>query len=371
MRHYFGSAQFPIGLVLFLSLLGVALTCLVLLTVLAHFAPSIELLDHPRGRKLHVGSVPLVGGIAIFASASLWLLLETNDIFVVLTIVCGFAALIVGVADDKMDLSAKLRFLLQIGIALFLTLVGGLKIVSMGDVLGFGPVLLTPVVSVIFTVFCFVGVLNAMNMSDGVDGLLGLVSVSSLSAIGLLCFQSGNIPESLVCLYFVAALVPYLVCNLGLFGSTRRIFLGDGGSMMLGLVLVALFIRASQASEPAFNAVVAGWLLGLPLLDSVVVMARRVMKGLSPFEAGRDHFHHMLLDAGIGPRKTVAMLVAIHWLFLVVGLSAHYFNASEGMLFWSFVLITLLHFRYTPRLVGAIGVAMPNRTVSKQPIRES
>lgn len=328
-----------------------ALTCAVCIFFLAKVAPFLGLVDTPDIRKKHTGNVPLVGGIAIFASVSVWLLISGTNLFGGLILCTGFAALILGALDDRFNLSARIRLIAQVLIAASFPIIGSLSITDLGNTFGFGYVSLGQTTSILFTIFCFVGVVNAINMSDGVDGLLGLLAASSLVVTGMLCFQAGMTEEANIAAFFVSALIPFLFFNLGFFGQSNRIFLGDGGSVLVGVVLVAFFIHASQGQSTAFDAVTAGWLLGLPLVDSVVVMFRRSFAGKSPLAADRDHLHHLLLDSGLSPLTTTLTLVGTHWVFLATGLFAHYSGTFDSFFFWLFVVVSLVHFCFTPSLI--------------------
>ena len=308
------------------------------------------LVDRPDARKQHVGDVPLAGGIGVYltvavvagfavadGSMALWPLPSA-----ILTL--SLATLALGVTDDYRDLSARLRLAFQAIVALLLVLVFDIRITGLGDVLGVGSIGFEPFGSVLFTVFCVVGVLNATNMLDGVDGLLAAIAAVTFAAVAALALASGTSTLPTLCLIFIGALGAFLAFNLGLFGERRRVFLGDSGSTMLGLVLAAVLIAYTQSPGYPLHPVAAGWLLGLPLLDSSVVLARRLRERRSPFAAGRDHLHHRLLNLGCSPARTLVVMVALQLLMVGIGVSVQFSGVPPYVYFYGFVALVVAGF---------------------------
>jgi undecaprenyl-phosphate alpha-N-acetylglucosaminyl 1-phosphatetransferase len=230
-----------------------------MLAALIPLAPLLGLLDRPaERRKAHAGSVPLIGGIAIFTallvSSLLLLPLNRTTIF---GLIGGGLLVIVGVVDDRFGLGPKTRLAAQAGAALLLSLGAGVTLTSVGDILGFGPIGLGPL-AVPVTVFAMVGIINAFNMIDGIDGLAGGLALIALGALLLLAPEMGS--SQIITLMAIAALTPYLICNLGLLGYTGgKIFLGDAGSMLLGYIVVWAMIDAVE-SQRSIEPVTALWL---------------------------------------------------------------------------------------------------------------
>jgi UDP-GlcNAc:undecaprenyl-phosphate GlcNAc-1-phosphate transferase len=127
--------------------------------------------------------------------------------------------------------------------------------------------------------------------------------------------------------------------------------MGDAGSTVLGLLLVWLFINLSQNGNAPLSPVTAGWLFGLPLIDSVSVMVRRLTHGQSPFKADRNHLHYQLLDLGFSMRSTLLLMLFIHTVMVSVGLLFNQVHAAEPILFWTFVgLVLARHFLFSLKL---------------------
>ena len=317
---------------------------LVLVPIASALAKRVGLVDKPNGRKRHVGDVPLAGGIAVLVG--LWLALPflPKSTATWAIVLLSAPLFILGAVDDRFDLSARLRILAQLGIGMLLVFAFGVTIGQLDSVSSAAPLVLGPVAAILFTLMCTCGVLNAINMADGIDGLLGSVASISLAAIAFLCMESNAIPEATISLLVMGLLGGYLSFNLGLFGPGRRVFLGDSGSMLVGLVLLVLLVELSQKDTPVITPTSAGWLLGLPLLDTVTVMMRRIIQGRSPFAAGRDHFHHVLQDLGLSRKLTLNVLVALLVLFVIVGVFANKTQIPQHDFFWAFVVVTLVQF---------------------------
>ena len=172
----------------------------------------------------------------------------------------------------------------------------------------------------------------------------------SLAALGGLAMYGNAHSEASAAFFVFGILVGYLLFNLGVFGSQRRIFLGDSGSMLVGLVLLVLVISLSQKESPVITPTSAGWLLGLPLLDTVSVMMRRVFEKRSPFSAGRDHFHHYLQDVGLSRIAVLSVLLSIQVLMVAVGVVANFSMLPQAVFFWGFVAVTIGQFAFVFKL---------------------
>lgn len=343
-----------LGRAVYVVLPFLAATCCLLW--LSRVAPSLGIVDRPDERKRHVGKVPLIGGPAIYAAVvlSASLLVPQSRVLLFLIFAGGLVSL--GIADDILDLPAALRSLVQAAVALAMVWLGGIQIVEIGDLLGHGSVSLDGFASLLFTVFCIIGVVNAINMLDGVDGLAGSVLLMSFAAMAWLGWEGGDWRSTKLLTIFIGALLAFLAFNARVFVRRARVFMGDSGSMLLGFALVWFFISLTQGAEASISPVVAGWLFGLPLMDVVSVVIKRLRERRSPFSAGRDHFHHQLLDAGFSVNETVLTLCTVHGAMLGVGVLANAHPVLEPVLFWGFVALVVFHHFATPVLLARRGV---------------
>ena len=323
-----------------LSVAITAAAALLLMPVLVRAAVRLDLLDHPGGRKAHQGAVPLVGGLAMFLAFVFGLLSLPEGLGSMRALVAGAALLVVvGVLDDMSELSSSSRFMAQIIASLLMVFWADVSLLDLGHLTGERLVTLG-LWSIPLTVFAVVGVINALNMIDGVDGLAGSVGLVSALALALLAAISGNTLAMHVLLLLSAAIAVFLNFNLRLPWQARaRVFMGDAGSMFLGFVLGWFLVQLSQGEAAAFSPAVALWLFGLPLIDTVTMMLRRVARGRSPFAADREHFHHVLLMAGFSPNVTLAVMVAAAVLMAMVGIIGQLVGVPESVMFYAFLVV--------------------------------
>ena len=318
-----------------LNILVAFLISSLVLAALFPLAPMIGLMDHPgERRKVHRHSVPPIGGIAIFsglaASTLLALPLGTPQLYGM----AGAALLVlVGAVDDRFGLGPRVRLVAQVVAALLLSIGGGVTLTSLGDVLGLGPIDLG-VFSVPFTVFAMVGIINAVNMIDGIDGLAGGLILIALASLLLLAPEIG--PIQILLLATIAALIPYLICNLELFGVTgRKIFLGDAGSLLLGYILVWALVDAAAGPSRSIDAVTALWLVAIPLMDTLRVMGRRILHGVSPFSADAGHLHHFLSRIFRSTRKALILMLGAAILLTGIGIFGFLNQLGEADMFYA------------------------------------
>lgn len=318
----------------------------VLLLTLHPFAARLGLVDHPtERRKHHREPTPLIGGIAIslalLLSLSLTVEFDTRLLFGL-----GGAAMlvVVGALDDRYGLGWKQRILAQVSAALLLTLGAGVELTSLGDLFGLGPVELG-ILTVPFTVFATVGLINAFNMVDGIDGLAGGVTLIALGALMLL--STGASAEVLV-LPAIAAILPYLFFNLGLVGHARyKLFLGDAGSLLLGYLVAWMLIDAVQAPA-ALEPAAAIWLVAVPLLDALGAIARRLLQSRSPFGADRGHLHHQLSRIFGSTRRALVILLVAASGFAGIGLLGQTFGIPSFVLLSAAVAVFLVYVTAQP-----------------------
>ncbi len=316
---------------------------------------NIGLLDRPCERKKHEGLVPLVGGIAMFTAFSISTILLFPHWSSLVMVLIALLVVSLGVLDDIHGLQTRKRFLVQMLAAVAMVYVGGVQISQLGNLFGDGVVQFGGFFALIFTVFATVGVINAMNMVDGSDGLAGSLALISFLALAYVAYSAGDLKSANMILVIIGALFAFLLFNIRLFGLAARVFMGDAGSMFIGLLLAWFFISLSQGDKPSLSAVSAGWIFGLPLLDISAVMTRRLFEGRSPFTAGRDHIHHLLIDHGYSVNKTLSIIVVLHLLFVSLGLIANNQPGWDPALFWLFVILVACHLVYTRHILSQIG----------------
>mgnify|MGYP001266164716 CR=1 FL=1 len=323
-----------------LKYLLVLAVSLIVIHALGGTARRIGLIDHPGGRKRHEGGVPLTGGPAMFAGFSFGALILLDSLYVYRALFAALGVVIAaGVLDDLHDLSATKKFLVQIVAALFMTSWGMVSIVQLGDLFGFGPVALREW-SIPFTVICVLGIINAINMADGVDGLAGGFALVATAFLGVSALMVGHAGSARLLFVMLAAISAFLLYNMRLpWRSRASVFMGDSGSMMLGLFLTWFCIELTQKGAERLSPIVAVWFLGVPILDMGLVTVRRLLKGVSPFEGARDHLHHVLLLSGWSPTRTVNFMLAFSMLLAAIGFGSWRAGVPERILFYGFMAL--------------------------------
>lgn len=335
----------------FASCLIAFLATVVILFLLAHVAPRLGLVDNPGGRKRHQGSVPLVGGIAIYlgfvsSMAALTPVFEGLPWLMV----GGLLVVGVGALDDYCPISARWRFGAQIGAALLAIYGADVQVYDLGNLSLGGGVFALGVFSAPFTVFSTVGVINALNLSDGTDGLAGTITILALLALMAMASLAGRYELFQISICLASAVTAFLLFNLpGVQPRRGRIFLGDAGSTLLGYLLACLLIASSQGDIRVFAPIIALWLLAVPLADTVTVMGRRLASRQSPFRADRTHLHHLALSAGLSQRQTVLLLSAMGVFCITIGVAGWLFRVSELVLLGLFLAFSFYYLWWTGR----------------------
>jgi len=307
-------------------------------------AITFGLVDRPCPRKQHSGNVPLVGGLAVYAAMafSSFLFIPFDTSYKIYLISTSFMVLI-GTLDDFYDLNAGLRLIAQFLIASLMVFGADLYITNLGNLIGtgtlelgfFGPV---------FTLLAVVTAINAFNMMDGLDGLVGSLSVNTFVAIGLLASLSNTSFNTDLLAIFLGAIFAFLFFNCGRFkGGKYKIFMGDAGSMLVGLTIIWLVSVSSQGEQAIMNPITAVWFIAIPLIDMFSVMFRRIMVGNSPLQAGRDHIHHVFLFHGFSKSKITLIISALSALLCALGLFSELQNIDEGIMAGLFIVLFCLY----------------------------
>ena len=308
----------------------------VLVPVLGRIAGRIGLTDVPGGRKIHANVMPRTGGIAIFfgflAPVLLWVPLRED---LRAYVIAAAVLFVFGVLDDRYNLDYRLKLLGQVIAALVVTLGGGVLI----EHFPFVPdEQLPPFLTLPFTLLVLVGITNALNLSDGLDGLAGGVSLLANGALLLLAYQAGDLPVVMVALAAMGATFGFLRFNT----YPARVFMGDSGSQFLGFTAAVLAVIVTQTSNLALSPVIPVLLLGVPILDTLTVMARRIADGRSPFSADRTHIHHRLLDLGFNQYEAVASVYIAQALLLVLAYLLRYSADAVLLAVYGVFAVTLM-----------------------------
>ena len=297
----------------FVSFLGV----LALLRLLHPIALRIGLVDSPGGRKLHTGKIPLIGGLVIYVAlwfSALWLPSFSKTVFWLLT--SAGVLVVVGMIDDFRHVSATIRLGAQAAASIIM--IYGTDLYLHSPLPELGVQNLAPEIAMPITVIATIGLVNAFNMIDGIDGLAGSITLVAILMVVLGQSLFGYLQGTASLMVFVSAVLGYLAVNLTI-SSSKKVFLGDAGSLLLGFVVGWTLIITTQSPKPSVSTTFVIWTVALPAYDILAVMIRRVLKGKSPFHADRTHLHHICLRAGLNGRQALGVMIIISLMFSGLG----------------------------------------------------
>lgn len=281
-------------------------------------AKAKNLMDHSDERSSHEGKVPNLGGIGIYLSITVSLtligaLLDTKTLLLIL----GSITLLffLGLKDDILILSPRKKFVGQLVAALLLIVFTDMRISGLS---GFFNVTIMPYwISILFTLFVYILIINAFNLIDGVDGLAGGLALLATVSFGMLFYQYDDLSMAVLSASVIGALIPFLYLN---FSKKNKMFMGDTGSLILGFIIAVLTIKFIDSSESFptriyrnSSPVLALAILFFPLLDTIrIFFIRLIIHKKSPFEADKNHLHHRFLNFGFSHKKTTSIIVFIN-----------------------------------------------------------
>jgi len=343
---------------LFTTLLVAFSVSIFTIKFLLPLAPRIGLVDLPSDRKKHDGAIPLIGGISIFTGVLIAsaLFIEHSQL-INLYLISSALLVFVGTMDDIYDLSVASRIVFQALVALIMVFGAGVYISDFGNVFSLGN-LDIGAFGMIFTVLACLVAINAFNMIDGIDGLAGSMSIITLSSIVILNISAEKMSFAVLPLVVVVATVPFLFYNVSRRNPRgKKIFMGDAGSMFMGLTVMWLLSLGSQGESKSFQSVTALWIMAIPLMDMFAVMFRRAKAGASPFRADNGHLHHLLLKIGFSSRQTLFIISLIAIIFSLIGILGELYAIPEWIMMNSFIatfliyVYLLINFSKQPNLV--------------------
>lgn len=290
-----------------------------------------NIVDNPDARKLQKRPIPVLGGMAVFFGLTFGFVIammfadcaELFPVFAAMTIM-----LYMGTLDDIMGLSPALRFVVEIAVMTMMVIISRCAINDFHGL--FGLEVIPMWVAVPLTVFATVGIINAINLIDGIDGLSSGYCVMACLMFCVMFYHVGH--ESMVILTAVAtgAMIPFFFHNV--FGKTSKMFIGDGGTLVMGTMMATFVLQVLDAQSPCaeLRASNIGLIpftlavLSIPVFDTLRVMLSRLSRGVSPFHPDKTHLHHIFIEIGCShPATFVAILtlnslVVLTWWVLVV-----------------------------------------------------
>ena len=315
------------------------------------FAHRFQLVDYPNLRKQHIQSTPILGGVSIFVSVVFALSLTsliiynypTIDFKVVFGLFSAISLMVFfGLKDDIFDVSPLEKIIFQIITSLFIIISCEIRIDNFDGL--FGIYALPTIFSYVFSVFVFVIVVNAFNLIDGIDGLSASVGLISTLCFGVFFFLNNQVIQSLIMFCYSGALASFLIFNF-----KKRLFLGDNGSMSLGVLIAFGIFSVITATNKANlvggtgyfidnSSVIVLALISFPLLDTIRVFCIRLIQGKSPFAPDRNHLHHHLTYLNFSHMESTFLIVIYTIVITGIALALSSWDITNhffGMLFLS------------------------------------
>lgn len=270
---------------------------------------KIDATDKPNFRKVHTDPIPTLGGLAIFCSFLIGLLILQPASKYHLSIICGATVILVlGVLDDLYNLSAKLKFGIQILAAMLVVFWGGLQVEFIN--LPFGGQVEFGLLSSLVTILWIVGVTNAINLIDGLDGLAAGVSSIALLTIAGMAVIMGNVYVATLALILFFSTVGFLRYNF----YPAKIFMGDTGALFLGFMISVLALLGFK-HVALISFIIPIFILGVPISDTLIAIVRRYINKQPISSPDSSHLHHRLVKFGFSHKQTVLFIYALGGMF--------------------------------------------------------
>lgn len=338
--------------------------------VVLQIAEQKRLYDIPDERKVHTQAVASLGGVGIFGGFLLASLLSIQG-YLNPEFQYFFAAALVifflGLKDDLVVLSASKKIVGQIIAASILIHLGGIRINSMHGLFGFDQ--LPEAFELALSYLTIIVVINSFNLIDGIDGLAGSLGILTMLVFGTYFFAIGYQAYALLAFALAGSLVAFLIFN----HPPAKIFMGDSGSLMIGLINAIMVIKfINVASDPAVAVPLASSvaigvaILIIPLLDTLRVFAIRIFNGRSPFSPDRNHIHHLLLSRGLSHAGVTLTCVSANIAFIVLAYTCRSLGSTYLLLLMlslAFATFGLLY--YTRRSSRTLVVARNNTSTAE------
>ncbi|MBN2559903.1 MAG: undecaprenyl/decaprenyl-phosphate alpha-N-acetylglucosaminyl 1-phosphate transferase [Phycisphaerae bacterium] len=296
--------------------------------------------DHPVGRKQHERATATMGGIVVFAVVfagtyvALHLdnlvghMLRENARYIYGLIACTTCMILLGIIDDRHAIQAKIKLLVQTVVAVGAILLGfSIKAVTLP---WFGSVELHPAISLVLSLFWIVGITNAINLTDGLDGLAAGICLLASTVNAIVAIYLGNHYMTVMMVLLAGSLLAFLRWNF----HPARVFLGDTGSLALGMYLALASLHSAQKAHTVVLIMIPLFALGYPIFDTLLAIARRTVRGQPLFVSDREHIHHRLMDRSRTPSFAAIQIYVASILLCTVciaAMTAHYFVLGLGI----------------------------------------
>ena len=307
-----------------------------------HFAQRKNFYDNPEARKLQRKPIPVMGGFVVFFGTivgSLCYWYKYDCMSIVPIQIAMLVMLLIGAWDDLKKLPAWLRFVLEVLIVVGLAMFNNYPINDLHGLWGVHGI--SPWIAWPLTVIGCVGIINAINMIDGIDGLSSGICIIAFGFYSWIFFRAHDFVRAALGVSIVGALIPFFIMNV--FGKRSKMFIGDAGTMMLGIVLCDMVMAmltkdsacARRFEDTGFCLIAYAYaVLSVPICDTVRVMFGRISRGESPFHPDKTHLHHAFIDYGFHHLETALLEIILNMLVvLFFGILAKSFLPMQWQLY--------------------------------------
>jgi UDP-N-acetylmuramyl pentapeptide phosphotransferase/UDP-N-acetylglucosamine-1-phosphate transferase len=327
-------------------LIGLALVY-ISIPVIVRISKEKHLYDEPNERRINKTVVPNLGGVALFIGVSIATLLSLHQLeFIEFRYIQASLIILffIGIKDDILIISARKKFIAQIICGLILIIPGGIRFTSLHGILGFQEI--GYVFSLLISLLAIVAIINATNLVDGIDGLAASIGIFSSFIFGAKFLVTGNNDYAILCFSIVGSLLAFLWYNV--YGKKYKIFLGDTGSLILGLLIAVQVIQynefalATTPQEASFSPIFSLAILATPLADMIRVFTIRIYKGKSPFAPDMNHIHHRLLKLGFSHFTSTIIIVLSNGFIITLAFAFRFLNKHALMALLIAVIFLLL-----------------------------
>ena len=310
-------------------------------------AKKHNLLVFPNHRDTHYGGIPRLGGLAIFISVTFSLIFfsSINTVLYFKSILTGMLILFfIGLHDDLNSLRAYKKLIGE-AVAIGFVIAGGVIFSNLHGFLGIYEIPM--VVGIPITIFILIVIINSFNLIDGIDGLASGLGIQIALVFGLYFYFSGALKFAMLSAILFGALTGFFYHNV--LSRKNKIFMGDSGSLILGLLIGLMVWRFNQVAATAIlpfpihaAPAVAMGIMTLPLFDTLRVFTLRIFRNKSPFNADRIHIHHILLDYGLSQGSVRNILLTFNLFMGAIALSLQFFTHSILLIILILLTICLL-----------------------------
>ena len=306
-----------LGLFLLIAIISMAIS-MAIIPLMMRYASTLGMVDKPDPRKVHASPIPRVGGVGIVIGALVPMMIWLSFTPLVSSFIFGCVVLLVfGIWDDIAELGHYVKFIGQFLAAITVVYYGGLFVEHFPYV---GLYALPESVGKPFTVIALVGVINALNHSDGLDGLAGGESLLSFGAVAYLAYLYGGFDVVVIASAVMGGIFGFLRFN----SHPARVFMGDGGSQVIGFALGVVVVMLTQEVNPVLSPALPLLLIGLPIIDILAVFFLRAKAGMNLFRATRNHIHHRLLEIGFYHYESVMLIYSVQAFFVICAIVLPY-----------------------------------------------